>query len=368
VLANIDRIQRWKQKLGRDLPYLDSFFVVMRSNFREIPQYLDLMAAHGMTSVALQTVQINGENSGQFPLLGETEEIRSPGEIRELHALLAASLPRARQRFHRIRLSGLQSLFESQGLSCPFLQEGAQGLYPNSDELLPESEDADAEPSFDLCPNPWTTLFLAEDGGAHLCFLSEPIGNIYETPIVSLWNCGRALEKRSQMIAGQYLASGCSRQWCGWREGKTCAEPKPDDFRRLREELRVLTDRAIHWERSGNTSSAIAPVRRQLASRGRRIAELEALFGELCRQNGAIHERGQSYIDQLESHLQRLQDDDRMAHERGQRHIDHLESRLQSLQEEFDRFRGRRSVRAAVKVSDIWRKVMSRVAHPGSRE
>ena len=38
VLANVRRIQHWKRKLASELPYLDSFFVVMRSNFREIPR------------------------------------------------------------------------------------------------------------------------------------------------------------------------------------------------------------------------------------------------------------------------------------------------------------------------------------------
>ena len=38
ILANVRRIQHWKRKLGSELPYLDSFFVVMRSNFREIPR------------------------------------------------------------------------------------------------------------------------------------------------------------------------------------------------------------------------------------------------------------------------------------------------------------------------------------------
>jgi MoaA/NifB/PqqE/SkfB family radical SAM enzyme len=48
VLAGIRRIQTRKKKLG-DLPHLDSQFVIMRSNFREIPRYLELMRDEGIS-------------------------------------------------------------------------------------------------------------------------------------------------------------------------------------------------------------------------------------------------------------------------------------------------------------------------------
>jgi len=51
----VERIQRWKSKLASEMPYLDSFFVVMRSNFRELPQYFESMAAAGFSEISLQT-------------------------------------------------------------------------------------------------------------------------------------------------------------------------------------------------------------------------------------------------------------------------------------------------------------------------
>jgi hypothetical protein len=41
-------------------------------------------------------------------------------------------------------------------------------------------------------------MFVVENGDVHLCFLSEPIGNLYEMPLASIWNCQRALAKRSK--------------------------------------------------------------------------------------------------------------------------------------------------------------------------
>lgn len=346
VLANIQRIQRWKEKLGSALPHLDSFFVVMRSNFREIPEYFELMAQHGIADLSLQTVEINRENTGRVPALEHDQLITAPSEVSELHRLLSEALPHYRPRFRQIRFSGLQTLFEKHGLSSSFLEEGANGLYPDSDELQPDS------PSFELCPNPWTTMFITEDGNAHLCFLALPIGNIYETPIVSLWNSQRAMEKRSHMIAGRYMASGCSEQWCSWREGQTCQEQKPEDAPRLLAEMRQLTDQALQGKHPGNEEpnrSSIASVRRMMTSRGRQVAELQVLFQQLCNTNTECHERGQQHIDHLEEKLRASQQG---AHT--------LEEKLRALQQEFNQFRQRRSVQLAVKASETWRGVVRR--------
>src|SRR5271157_2357201 len=99
VLANVRRIQRWKEKLGSELPYLDSFFVVMRSNFREIPRYLRLMAEYGFLDVALQTMSITPENSSREPSLVRDEAIADIAEVVELHALMRELLPRERRHF-----------------------------------------------------------------------------------------------------------------------------------------------------------------------------------------------------------------------------------------------------------------------------
>lgn len=332
VLANVRRIQRWKRKLGSEFPHLDSFFVVMRSNFREIPQYLELMNAHGISDVVLQTIEINGQNTSREPALEHDELIAESAEIRELHRLMQDLLPRERRRFRTIRTSGLTSLFAAQGLDGSFLHEEAEGLYPDSDDLVevaaapapPEdaagaalcaaSHDlaevaADPEPSGEaasvaLCPNPWTTLFVAENGDVCICFLSEPIGNLYEIPLSSLWNCRKAMAKRSDMISGRYLASRCSERWCFWREGKKAPPPRSAEFAALRAEMKLLADRAAQAQPAvqyGEAPPAIAAVRRLLASRDRRIQELEVLLAQLCEKNAALHEGGQKHIDHLES-------------------------------------------------------------------
>jgi len=300
VLENVGRVRGWKEKLGSSLPHLDSFYVVMRSNFREIPQYLELARAHGFLEVSLQTAEINANNLSRDPSLDARETITDPGEVCELHGLLREALPEARRHFHGIRTSGLTSLFEAHGLDTSFLREESEGLYPNGEDLV-----AGPPAATPLCPNPWTTLFVVENGDVHLCFLAEPVGNLYEAPLAAIWNSPAALAKRSDMIAGRYLRSGCSKRWCSWREGKPAAAPEPA-LPALREEMSRLAERAAAAQplvQIGEKPSEIAAVRRMLTARDRRARELEAMFVQLCETNAEAHATGQRQINAVEGEL-----------------------------------------------------------------
>jgi MoaA/NifB/PqqE/SkfB family radical SAM enzyme len=271
VLANVERLRRWKRKLNSNRPELDSFFVVMRSNFREIPAYLELMHQHGFEEVALQTLEVNHANSKREPLLEEDERITGRRDIADLYELVGAALPRARRCFRKVRVSGLKVLFEKHGYDTAFLRELEYGLYPETEGL----EDPSGDGSFELCPNPWTTLFVSENGNVHLCFLSEPVGNLCEAPLVEIWNSPRAVAKRLRMSRGAYLASGCSPGWCEHREGMIPAPANPPLKRTLLQDLSpavpypaIDTDPAL---------AGLGAVRRMVAENGRRLFEGEAV-------------------------------------------------------------------------------------------
>ncbi len=362
VLANIDRVQRWKAKLHSQMPYLDSFFVIMRSNFREIPEYLELMCEQGMIDVALQTMELSTENTARVPTLEADESITDRREVEELHAILRDVLPRFQKSFRTVRVSGLQTLFERYNLSAAFLEEGEKNLYPDSDGL--------SDGAFELCPNPWTTLFLAENGDAHLCFISQPIGNLYSEPLSALWNSPNALAKRSDMISGRYLASGCSRQYCGWREG-TPSPPRNIDPGNPegRELVRIQPSRSSEIEAPGT----LALVRKLVADERRKRSELEVYKRSL----ESRLEAGQRHIDHLETkvceleslleasqrHIQHLETkvpELEFLLEAGQKHIDHLEAKAEKavgdfrkLEAEFGMWRTSWLVRAAHRASKI---------------
>lgn len=322
VLANVDRVQRWKTKLRSEMPYLDSFFVIMRSNFREIPRYLELMQQHGMIDVALQTMELSPENTARIPTLEADEAITDRREVEDLHAILREVLPRFRKSFRMIRVSGVQTLFESHGLSAAFLEEGEKSLYPDSDGL--------SEGAFDLCPNPWTTLFLVENGDARLCFLSGPIGNLYSEPLSALWNSPKAIAKRSDMISGRYLASGCSRQYCGWREGKSSPPPGSGPGRREWRELAGIEP----CPQSGiEPPATLALVRGLVAEERRRRSELEVY----ARSLESLLEAGQTHIDNVEAKAEKAVND------------------FRDVEAEFGKYRAPWLVRAAHKASTALR-------------
>jgi MoaA/NifB/PqqE/SkfB family radical SAM enzyme len=271
VLANVERIHRWKRKLNSDRPALDSFFVVMRSNFREIPAYLELMHRHGFEEVALQTLEVNNANSKREPVLEEEERVTGRRDVADLYELVGAALPRARRWFRKVRVSGLKVLFEKHGYDTAFLCELENGLYPESEGL----EDTWSDRSFDLCPNPWTTLFVSENGNVHLCFLSEPVGNLYEAPLVEIWNSPRAVAKRLRLSRGAYLASGCSPGWCAHWEGTIPGSASPLWERTpLRDLPPAGHCPAIDPDPS---FSGLGAVRRMVAEKARKLAEGEAV-------------------------------------------------------------------------------------------
>jgi len=167
-------------------------------------------------------------------------------------------------------------------------------------------------------------MFVTESGNVHLCFLAEPVGNLYETPLAEIWNSPRALANRSRMISGRYLAATCSEPSCSWREGRTPASADRNQIKVLLEEMKDLGERAARLQ-PGEPSElpALSAVRRLLGAREQNSLELGALFRQLCETNSAVHERGREYIDYLESELRSARQEQ-----------SHLESELRAARQE----------------------------------
>jgi len=379
VVENITRLQELKRSIGSALPRLDTFFVLMRSNYREIFQFLALIKSLGIYEVVFQTMLVDARNLSREPGL-VNEVINDPEEVRELYSIVQQAMAEERPHFRRISWSGLHSLFAKHGLDPIFLDEENSSLYPDQpsrphakpseeagkspptgeNRAMPEhpGSGCDPERSFlvpalpevcwenqgkiQLCPNPWSTMFVVENGDVLLCFLSEPVGNLYESPLVKIWNSPRAIAKRSEMIQGRYLSSGCSKLWCDWRDGKSCVTPTSKSRRELLDVFKQMRDK-VALPDSGPASpdlpERLSAVRRLLQSRERRILELEASLTDLWEKNRLLHETGQSHIDHLEK-----------QHRAAQPHIDHLEKRNCELLAERGRLKEKiSSLRAELK-------------------
>ena len=326
VMNNIRRIQDYKLEKNSWYPNLDAFFVIMRSNFREIPQFLQLMLDLKIYEVSLQTILIDQRNLQREPSLVD-EPICDEKEIQELHILLQSAIAEFGSRFDRITFSGLKSLFDSVGLNSDFLAEDSRSLNPGKDLVSQERPGPKRPPNkiYDLpplppevkryptspmqCPNPWTTLFVTENGDISLCFLSEPVGNLYETPLIEIWNSPRAIAKRSHMLAGRYTESGCSKLWCDWRDGKGTHPPDVDSWRTLLNLFQELTSKLAFDPKpiEPDIDKNLKAIRRLLSTKETRIKELESNLSQLWDTNAVLHQKGQEYITQLEENITLLE-------------------------------------------------------------
>jgi MoaA/NifB/PqqE/SkfB family radical SAM enzyme len=340
VIENVTRLQELKRSIGSSLPRLDAFFVLMRSNYREILQFLTLMKNLGIYEVAFQTMLTDARNLAREPGL-VNEVIKDPEEVRELYAIARQVMVQERPHFRRISWSGLHSLFKQHGLDPAFLHEENSSLYPDqpsephgeppreaerppptaenpaTSECLANGSEREksifiplvpevyweTEGKIQLCPNPWSMMFVVENGDVLLCFLSEPVGNLYESSLVKIWNSPRAIAKRSEMIQGRYVSSGCSKLWCDWRDGKTCATPSSESRKELLDVFKQMRDKVAVpelYSPPAEMPGRLGAVRRVLENRERRILELEASLTDLWEKNRLLHDAGQSHIEHLE--------------------------------------------------------------------
>ncbi|NWG13258.1 MAG: radical SAM protein [Acidobacteria bacterium] len=332
VLANVRRVQDLKVRCRSALPELDFFFLVMRSNFREMPAFLRLAEDHGIQRVSFQILLVDRRNLSRDPgLVGEVDF--APDEVREMYELFRSVIENQGKKFKSINVSGVHSLFNAHGLETGFLQEDRFSVYPDNEGYGREvpgqpsggalaiaaaegiAEQTARPPAvtagFQPCPNTWTLLYITETGDVHVCFMAPPIGNLFESPLVSLWNCSGAMAARSNIVNGSYEAAGCSKLWCTWREGRKGSQVLGATVREMIAEFRALTGLALRAGvpamQTGDPTSLVTPVRRMLSERNQRIAELEWRFADLCEKNRIMLEAADKRNQSLAARVNELE-------------------------------------------------------------
>jgi radical SAM protein with 4Fe4S-binding SPASM domain len=65
------------------------------------------------------------------------------------------------------------------------------------------------------CHYPYTSIFVLSDGSVLPCCFSDPIGNLNENDIKTIWNSEDAQKMRYYLFQGNMEKAGCSR--CGFR-------------------------------------------------------------------------------------------------------------------------------------------------------
>jgi len=153
------------------------------------------------------------------------------------------------------------------------------------------------------------------------------------------------------MIQGRYLSSGCSKLWCDWRDGKTCATPTSESRRELLEVFKQIRDRVVMPQPEPSAPELpgrLGAVRRLLESRERRILELEASLTSLWEKNALLHDRGQSFIDDLERRIVELEDSLQFVcadNTKNAARAERLAKEIKSKRAVIEQLRGRRQRR-----------------------
>ena len=318
VVDNVRRIQSIKKTKKSWYPVLDSFYVIMRSNYQEIPQFLELMLELEIHEASFQTLLVDERNLQREPEL-LTEQLVKLNEITDLHEILTQALNKYKDQFDSLSFSGLKNLFDNAGLSSDFLNEASSSLFPVQarTRYARKGVTKPNTPHYELpsppshftqshtnkqCPNAWTTMFITENGDVSLCFLSEPVANLYETPLAEIWNCPPAISKRTRMLVGKYTKSGCSKLWCEWRDGETTNALEDNSWHELLEYSQLLIKQLQHVaiKEDPEFDKNLGAVRRLIYMKNSRIKELEANLSLLWEDNEHLHKNGQTYIHKLE--------------------------------------------------------------------
>lgn len=157
-------------------------YVLMQQNYRHLPEMLELAAELGVTEVNPMPVDEKGERRNRL----------SRSQIRRYNREIAPQVLQLRQRYG---FSTAPELVYPFGVTEEEVRWSARGLY------------ARGAYSDKPCLAPWMHLFLAWDGEAYLCCMTNQrmasLGNAAHEPLRDIFLGPKMLEVRQEFLAGR---------------------------------------------------------------------------------------------------------------------------------------------------------------------
>lgn len=181
TVGTIRRLREAGRRHGRS-PRLRLNFVLMRANYRFLPEMVSLAADLGVTELHPMPVDEKGERRNRL----------SRGQIRRFNEEIA---PRALELRRLHGFSTRPELVYPFGVSEEDVRLSAEGLY------------ARGALAGKPCLAPWLHLFMAWDGECYLCCMTngrmESLGNVGRTSVAAIFQ-GEAMRKvRADFLAGR---------------------------------------------------------------------------------------------------------------------------------------------------------------------
>jgi len=186
LLDSLDLINEAKKKHPDKQFSLRMNAVIMKSNYRQVTQILDFAKEYGFDLV--QLMPIVGEDSAEHIF---SQKNRDAQALQFLDAQ-AAPLQEKAQAYHIELLNSLPTLHaaeENNNEAAEIRKEGAT-----------------------FCYLPWQQILIYPDGNVRFgCFCDDPIGNVRENSISTVWNSPKAVEYR-QRVAGNTYQTLCGKR------------------------------------------------------------------------------------------------------------------------------------------------------------
>lgn len=190
LMQNLHDFQRIKRKLGSQTPHLELDFVMMKTNIRELPEFVDLAAKLGATAV-------NAVHMVPFESLGMEGESCSLLKETTNEMLTHA---RVRARNHGLQFTAPQLFNE---------HVAQKSFYRTRDRFgLPKGH---RSRSCGHCPFPWHFAAIDMQGNVVPCgWWSDqpPMGSIKSDSFLSIWNSKVYNDLRAEHDSGA-LRSAC---------------------------------------------------------------------------------------------------------------------------------------------------------------
>lgn len=185
VLQALENIRNAKQELGAKNPVVRLQFVMQRSNFREIPDILDLCREYGVDAVNFQPLELATEEYVDEALVSDLVGDMDKDEFRQVLELSAIKAEKSGV------ATNLSNLFRD--------FEGVWAKYQL--EKCPD-------PASAVCLMPWTSVYITVDGDVRPCCsfpltTEATLGNIFTDDFMQLWNNPRYRSLRSSFRKGK---------------------------------------------------------------------------------------------------------------------------------------------------------------------
>ena len=192
VIAAIQSLNEWKERLGSPTPRLTFAASYMRRNIERLPDLVRFAAAHGVPEIYVQLLELRYNND---PEVRKEELIY---HVPLLRRMVAEGEAEARR------------LGVSLVVTAPILNLLGQG---KPDDAAPAAA-SKRRPLIQKCTNPWWWAYVDEAGNLWpCCWAKVSFGNLQERTFMEVWNSDAAQEMRRRFLADD-IPNYCRGQLC----------------------------------------------------------------------------------------------------------------------------------------------------------